>query len=111
VSERETPCDRNECEYHAAFKDECMQIIKTANDAYHAAVRQRDDLADALRKLVRLKDIHDRIDKYERMLSDQSLDEYLAEREEYKRCKPLAWDNARAILARSDAASNERGRG
>jgi len=74
--------------------------IAYALDSELAAVeRECDELREALRELVRLKDLHDRIDKYERMLSDQPLDEYLQERADYKRGKPLAWDKARAILA------------
>jgi hypothetical protein len=60
--------------------------------------RQRDELAEALRELVRLKSLHDRTERRD-FGSYQLCVEAIAE---YVRCKPLAWDRARALLARID---------
>lgn len=60
-----------------------------------------DALEAALRELVRLKDMKDRMDEYASSRYPYSVKES-AEVEallpEYSRCKPLAWDTARRLL-------------
>lgn len=61
--------------------------------------RQRDELAEALRELVRLKDLHDAIEAHD----FATWDGYRAAVEHYRMFKPKAWEAAHSILARIDA--------
>ena len=54
------------------------------------------DATQALRELVRLKALHDRIESYGNPIF-VGLGEMISE---YARDKPIAWDKARALLAR-----------
>lgn len=62
-----------------------------------------DELADALRELVRLKDLHDRIDDADKGVTYIHPRELADMRDDYRENKPKAWDNARPLLARYDA--------
>lgn len=60
--------------------------------------RERDEAKDILRELVRLKTLHDKIESYKYRLDTNPYDGWREDEEEYARCKPIAWDRARAIV-------------
>jgi len=74
---------------------ECAAEIRRLERDLAARDERVRELEAGLRKLVRLKDLHDRIEDYDRA-PHVGLG---TEIDEYRRCKPLAWDRARALLA------------
>jgi len=77
-------------------RDRISAIAEDNRARYVTAERERDELREALRELVRLKDLKDWIEQLPR---GASYGGYIAANNEYDVKKPLAWDKARAILA------------
>jgi hypothetical protein len=69
-------------------------------DAVEAADKVQSDsrAVEVLRELVRLKDMRDRMDVVFDE-NDETDPEWQRLREEYDRCKPLAWEAARSVLS------------
>lgn len=98
-------------------KEECGRIARSAlyaeqrmqrmvsvpllADTVIGLERERDEAREALRELVRIKDLHDKIEHEKRSQFFHSADELQAALDDYRTNKPLAWDRAQAIVARN----------
>lgn len=94
-----TPETEEEIEMHGRHVDDCQLMEGDEADYVRAGFarrleRERDALRAALRELVRLKDLHDRLEEWPRSVYAG----YPEACEEYKTKKPLAWARARALL-------------